>query len=133
MTKIAPEHLKGNAVVYIRQSSPYQVVNNLESKRLQYALVERGRQLGWTDVQVIDDDLGRSSTSGAARPGFEKLLEQVCKGNVARFCQSKPHALHVPGASGTHCSSFVVWLARLLSTKSVSTIHAIRMIEWYSA
>jgi DNA invertase Pin-like site-specific DNA recombinase len=82
MTKIAPEHLKGNAVVYIRQSSPYQVVNNLESKRLQYALVERGRQLGWTDVQVIDDDLGRSSTSGAARPGFEKLLEQVCKGNV---------------------------------------------------
>jgi DNA invertase Pin-like site-specific DNA recombinase len=82
MTKIAPDHLKRNAIVYIRQSTPHQVANNLESKRRQYALVERGRQLGWTDIQVIDDDLGRSSTSGVARPGFEKLLAQVCEGNV---------------------------------------------------
>ena len=45
MTKITPEHLARNAIVYIRQSSPHQVVNNLESQRRQYGLVERGRHL----------------------------------------------------------------------------------------
>ena len=81
MTKITPEHLARNAIVYIRQSSPHQVVNNLESQRRQYGLVERGRQLGWSDVQVIDDDLGRSA-DGIARPGFEKLLARICEGGV---------------------------------------------------
>src|SRR3982074_616336 len=55
-----------------RQSTSYQVANNLESQRRQYGLVERGHQLGWSDVQVIDDDLGRSG-GGIARPRFEKL------------------------------------------------------------
>jgi excisionase family DNA binding protein len=81
MTKITPEHLARSAVVYVRQSTPYQVINNLESQRRQYGLVERGRQLGWMDVQVIDDDLGRSG-SGTARPGFEKLLAAICEGRV---------------------------------------------------
>jgi DNA invertase Pin-like site-specific DNA recombinase len=79
--KIAPEHLARSAIVYIRQSSPQQVANNLESKRRQYGLVERGRELGWSDVQVIDDDLGRTA-SGAARPGFEKMLARICEGSV---------------------------------------------------
>jgi DNA invertase Pin-like site-specific DNA recombinase len=81
MTKITPEHLTRNAIVYIRQSSLHQVVNNLESQRRQYALVARGQQLGWNDVQVIDDDLGRSG-SGIARPGFERLLARICEGCV---------------------------------------------------
>jgi len=57
--KIMPEHLARDAVAYIRQSSPHQVTNDVESKRRQYQLVERGHALGWSDVQVIDDDLGR--------------------------------------------------------------------------
>jgi excisionase family DNA binding protein len=81
MTKITPEHLARNAIVYIRQSSHHQVVNNLESKRRQYALVARGQQLGWSDVQIIDDDLGRSG-NGIARPGFERLLAGICEGSV---------------------------------------------------
>ena len=81
MTKITAEHLARSAIVYIRQSTSYQVTNNLESQRRQYALVERGRLLGWSDVQVIDDDLGRSG-SGIARPGFEKLLAAICEGRV---------------------------------------------------
>ena len=81
MTKITPEHLARNAIVYIRQSSPHQVANNLESQRRQYALVARGQQLGWSDVQVIDDDLGRSG-NGMARPGFERLLARICEGRV---------------------------------------------------
>ena len=76
MSKITPEHLARQAVVYIRQSTPDQVVHNLESKRRQYNLPERARQLGWGDVAVIDDDLGRSG-GGVARPGFQKLLASV--------------------------------------------------------
>jgi excisionase family DNA binding protein len=81
MTKITADHLARTAIVYVRQSTPHQVSNNLESQRRQYGLVERGRQLGWTNVQLIDDDLGRSG-SGTARPGFEKLLTAICTGSV---------------------------------------------------
>jgi DNA invertase Pin-like site-specific DNA recombinase len=81
MTKITAEHLSRSAIVYVRQSTFYQVMNNLESGRRQYGLVERARQLGWSDVQVIDEDLGRSG-SGTTRVGFEKLLTAVCDRNV---------------------------------------------------
>src|ERR1700751_2913976 len=81
MSKITSEHLARAAFVYIRQSTAYQVVNNLESQRRQYGLVERARHLGWDDVQVVDDDLGRSG-GGTVRPGFEKLLAAICEGRV---------------------------------------------------
>jgi hypothetical protein len=60
MTKITPERLARKAVVYVRQSTAFQVAQNLESQRRQYGLVQQARQLGWSDVEVIDDDLGRS-------------------------------------------------------------------------
>lgn len=81
MSKIGSDHLARQAVVYVRQSTADQVAHNLESKRRQYGLVERARQLGWADVEVIDDDLGRSG-SGVARPGFERLLAGICEGRV---------------------------------------------------
>jgi DNA invertase Pin-like site-specific DNA recombinase len=81
MSKITPEHLARAAYVYIRQSTPDQVRNNHESRRRQYALADHARQLGWSDVVVIDDDLGRSG-GGTARPGFERLLGAVCEGRV---------------------------------------------------
>jgi DNA invertase Pin-like site-specific DNA recombinase len=81
MSKITSEHLARAAYIYVRQSTAYQVVNNLESQRRQYGLVERARQLGWDDVQVVDDDLGRSG-GGTTRPGFEKLLAAICEGRV---------------------------------------------------
>jgi DNA invertase Pin-like site-specific DNA recombinase len=81
MSKITSEHLARAAFVYVRQSTAYQVVNNLESQRRQYGLVERARHLGWDDVQLVDDDLGRSG-GGTARPGFEKLLAAICEGRV---------------------------------------------------
>jgi excisionase family DNA binding protein len=81
MTKITPEHLARQAIVYIRQSTADQVANNLESQRRQYNLPERAQHLGWSDVAVIDDDLGRSG-GGIARPGFEKLLAAICEGRV---------------------------------------------------
>jgi DNA invertase Pin-like site-specific DNA recombinase len=81
MTTITADHLTRSAIVYIRQSTLHQVTNNIESGRRQYGLVERARQLGWNDVQVIDDDLGRSG-GGIARPGFEKLLAVICERRV---------------------------------------------------
>ena len=67
MSKITPERLARQAVVYIRQSTTDQVANNLESKRRQYGLADRARQLGWADVAVIDDDLGRSGGVSAPK------------------------------------------------------------------
>ena len=62
--------LKRKAVVYVRQSSQSQVMNNLESQRRQYDLVDVARQRGFLDVEVIDDDLGRSASGAFARPGL---------------------------------------------------------------
>jgi DNA invertase Pin-like site-specific DNA recombinase len=56
-------------------------VHNLESRRRQYALADRAKQLGWMAVEIIDDDLGRSG-GGVARPGFERLLAAICDGRV---------------------------------------------------
>lgn len=77
MNKITPEHLARDAYVYVRQSTPDQLLNNPESRRWQYALEARARTLGWENVIVIDEDLGRSG-GGAARPGFERLLGAIC-------------------------------------------------------
>ena len=76
MSKITAEHLQRIACVYIRQSTPDQLVHNLESQRRQYGLADRARQLGWATVEIIDDDLGRSG-GGVARPGFERLLAAI--------------------------------------------------------
>ena len=81
MNKITPEHLARGAYVYVRQSTGDQLLNNPESRRRQYALETRARSLGWENVIVIDDDLGRSG-SGQFRPGFERLLAAICAGTA---------------------------------------------------
>src|SRR5215212_5694608 len=70
---LPPAVLKRKAVVYVRQSTPAQVETNLESRRRQYELVDVARSRGFRDVEVIDDDLGRSASGMVARPGFERL------------------------------------------------------------
>src|ERR1700686_1646214 len=74
--------LKRKAVVYVRQSTQSQVMTNLEGQRRQYDLVEVARQRGFRDVEVIDDDLGRSASGMVARPGFERLVAWLCAGEV---------------------------------------------------
>jgi DNA invertase Pin-like site-specific DNA recombinase len=80
--KIKPHHLQRKAIVYIRQSSTYQVVHNQESRRLQYAMKERLQQLGWQEIELIDDDLGCTATGTVTRPGFERMVAEVCLGKV---------------------------------------------------
>jgi DNA invertase Pin-like site-specific DNA recombinase len=80
--KVSPDHLKRRAIVYIRQSSPGQVIHNQESQRRQYGLADHARQLGFQQVEVIDEDLGRSGSGQVERPGFEHLVAEVCTGQV---------------------------------------------------
>jgi DNA invertase Pin-like site-specific DNA recombinase len=72
------------AVVYVRQSTPHQVVSNQESLRLQYALRQRAHELGWheADIDVIDADLGLSGASTAVRSGFKELVGRVSLSEV---------------------------------------------------
>jgi DNA invertase Pin-like site-specific DNA recombinase len=76
---VKPTHLARKAVVYIRQSTPHQVVSNQESLRLQYALRQRAHELGWhkANIDVIDADLGLSGASAAQRGGFKELVGRV--------------------------------------------------------
>jgi DNA invertase Pin-like site-specific DNA recombinase len=74
--------LSRKAVVYVRQSTQTQVQVHLESQRRQYDLVDEARSRGFRDVEVIDDDLGRSASGTVARPGFEKLVAGLCAGEV---------------------------------------------------
>jgi DNA invertase Pin-like site-specific DNA recombinase len=74
--------LKRKAVVYVRQSTQTQVQTNLESQRRQYDLVDEARRRGFRDVEVIDDDLGRSASGTMARPGFDRLVAWLCAGDV---------------------------------------------------
>ena len=48
-SKIRPEHLERAAFVYIRQSSLKQVLENVESRRRQYAFADQARALGWSE------------------------------------------------------------------------------------
>lgn len=74
--------LRRKAVVYVRQSSQTQVQVNLESQRRQYDLVEEARRRGFQQVDVIDDDLGRSASGMVERPGFDRLVARLCAGEV---------------------------------------------------
>jgi DNA invertase Pin-like site-specific DNA recombinase len=80
--KVKPQHLSRKAILYVRQSSAYQVSHNLESQRLQYAMRERLQQLGWHEIEVVDEDLGRSAAGLVTRSGFERMVADVCLGKV---------------------------------------------------
>lgn len=80
--KLTEEHVRRGAAVYVRQSTPGQVVEHTESKRRQYALVERARAFGFGSIEVIDDDLGRSGSGLVRRPGFQRLMAMVCTGEL---------------------------------------------------
>lgn len=102
---LPPALLKRKAVVYIRQSTQVQVQVNLESQRRQYELVDEARRRGFRDVEVIDDDPGRSASGAVARPGFEKLVAWLCAGDVGAVFGFDPLAWPGTVGIGTTCSS----------------------------
>ena len=112
--KIRDRHLDRLAVVYVRQSSPHQVLDHRESRERQYALAGHAAGLGWPAdrVLVIDEDQGQSGKSAEQRLGFQRLLAEVTLGHVglvlglemsrlARSCKDWHHLLEVCGVFGT--------------------------------
>jgi len=86
-SKLTNERLNRRAIVYLRQSSPEQVFHNQESQRRQYGLADQARELGFRNVTVIDEDLGRTGSGLVERPGFQRLVAEACTGEVgAVFC-----------------------------------------------
>src|SRR3954463_2609247 len=84
--KVHPHHLARKALLYVRQSSAHQVLHNRESSALQYAMRDRLTALGGAEIEVIDDDLGRSAAGGVQRAGFERMVAEVCLGKVGAVC-----------------------------------------------
>jgi DNA invertase Pin-like site-specific DNA recombinase len=83
-SRITPEHLRRDAVVYVRQSTPGQVLNHRESTDRQYKLSDTAVDLGWSrdNVRVIDEDLGKSGAGTIDRSGFNKIVKEVGLGLV---------------------------------------------------
>ena len=88
---VTAQHLARKAIIYIRQSSPHQVLTNQESLRLQYALQQRALTLGWRpeDIDIIDADLGLSATAAQHREGFKEVLTKVTLGEVGIILSSE--------------------------------------------
>jgi len=80
--KIKPHHLERKAMLSVRQSSAYQVAHNRESRQLQYAMQSRLGELGWGEVECVDEDLGRSADGMTQRSGFERMVAEVSLGRV---------------------------------------------------
>ena len=82
--KIRPDHLDRLAVIYVRQSTLFQVRENTGSTTRQYDLVKRAQDLGWTSeaIQVVDQDQGQSGSSSVGRDGFQWLVAEVGLGHV---------------------------------------------------
>ncbi len=98
--KIKPHHLQRKAVLYIRQSSADQVIHNRGSRSLQYAMRGRLAVLGWSDIEISDDDLGISAASTAPRARFERMVAEVCLGKVERWRHARYRA-----SRATDCDS----------------------------
>ena len=83
--KVTSQHLERDAYLYIRQSTPRQVLENVESTQRQYALRDRAVALGWPleRIHILDCDLGKSGSQSAGRDGFQKLVSEVALGKAA--------------------------------------------------
>src|SRR5690348_3082945 len=84
--KIRPHHLERKALLYVRQSSAHQVLHNRESSALQYAMRDRLIVLGWSEIEVIDEDLGRSAAGSVPAPSRRQRRRRSKPRNGAIRC-----------------------------------------------
>jgi DNA invertase Pin-like site-specific DNA recombinase len=99
--KVKPHHLARKAILYVRQSPTHQVLHNRESQALQYAMRDRLVALGWSEVDTVDDDLGRSAAGGIPRVGFERMVAEVCLGKVGAVAAREVSASPAIAAIGS--------------------------------
>jgi len=107
--KVQPHHLERKALLYVRQSSAHQVLHNRESSALQYAMRDRLTALGWAEIEVIDDDLGRSAAGGVQRAGFERMVAEVCLGKVGAVCAREVSPSPATAGTGNSSSRCAAW------------------------
>src|SRR3974390_2698587 len=91
--KIRPHLPERKALLYVRQPSAHQAPNNRKSSTLKHAVLDRLLALGWAEIEIIDDDLGRSAAGGVQRAGFERMVAEVCLGKVGAGLASGGPAL----------------------------------------
>lgn len=101
--KIRPHHLECKAILYVRQSSAHQVLHNRESSALQYAMRDRLTSLGWSRVEIIDDDLGRSAAGTVTRPASNGWLPRFALARSALWPRGR--CLDLRATAGTGSSS----------------------------
>ena len=82
--KVGPQYLRRKAILYVWQSSPHQVMHNRESGTLQYAMTGRLKTFGFSQIEIVDEDLGRSAAGAVAPAGFDRMVAEaeVCLGKV---------------------------------------------------
>jgi DNA invertase Pin-like site-specific DNA recombinase len=93
--KIKAHHLKRKAVLYVRQSLAFQVAYNQKSGKLQYAMSNRLQATGWCQIEVVDEDLGRSAAGKAERSGFQHMVAEVCLGKVGAAARYMVQCYHL--------------------------------------
>jgi DNA invertase Pin-like site-specific DNA recombinase len=112
--KIRAEHLDRQALIYVRQSTPMQVRDNIASTARQYDLARRAEQFGWPKghIHVIDQDQGHSGASILGRDGFQYLMAEVGLGRagavlsleasrLARSCSDWYRLIEICGLTDT--------------------------------
>lgn len=116
-SKIRTEHIERSAIVYVRQSSPEQVRNHLESQRRQYAFAEHATALGWSRerVVIIDEDQGKSGAVPHARVGFAKLVGAVARGEVGIVMSLELSRLARNDADWSHLIYLCRWTGALIA------------------
>ena len=130
--KIKPHHLGRKAILYVRQSSAHQVMHNQESRILQYAMRDRLHELGWRDIEVIDDDLGRSAAGAVTRAGFERMVAEVCLGKVGVVAAREVSRFPATAETGSNSSRCAVWWIACWSIRRRSMRCATAMTDFFS-
>lgn len=132
---VTGSHLCRRAVIYIRQSTPHQVMTNQESLRLQYALRQRAIDLGWddTNIDVVDADLGLSGSTAAHREGFKDVIARVTLGEIGIVLSYEVTRSRATALIGTRYSICAATGNASLRIATASTILAQPMGACYSA
>src|SRR3954452_20113040 len=110
--KIRPHHLERKALLYVRQSSAHQVLHNRESIALQYAMRDRLTVLGWSQIEVIDEDLGRSAAGSVHALDSSGWLRRSSSARSAPFAPAKSRALRATAGIGSSSSRCAAWSTR---------------------
>jgi len=99
--KVKAQHIARKAMLYVRSRPPIRSPIIWRARKLQYAMQDRLRQLGWREIEVVDEDLGRSAAGMVTRTGFERMVSEVCLGRWAPSPPGRSPASRATVGSGS--------------------------------